>query len=89
MLLPVQKFFPQRIQKLIFRNFLYDLTMFDQKSHTNSACNSDICLFCFSGSVYHTAHNCYFNIKRNILHHGFYLICKTDQIDLCASTGWT
>ena len=53
MLLPAQKFFPQRIQKLIFRNFLYDLTMFDQKSHTNSACNSDICLFCFSGSVYH------------------------------------
>ena len=74
---------------IVFGDSNNDLAMFDQKSDTNTACNSDICFFCFSRSVYHTSHNRYFNIKRDILHHSFYLVCKTDQINLCTSAGWT
>ena len=35
------------------------------------------------------SHNCYFDIKRDILYHSFHLVCKTDQVNLCTATGWT
>ena len=63
--------------------------MFDQKADTIASRNSEICLFCLSRTVYYTSHNRNLDIKRNILNHGFYLICKADQIDLGSSAGRT
>ena len=85
----MKQFVSQRIEKLILRYFLNDLSFFDQKSYSNSTGNSDVCFLCFSRSIDHTAHNRNLDIQRNILHHCLYLICKTDQINTGTSAGRT
>ena len=47
--------------------------------------NSNICFFCFSRSIDHTAHNCDLNVQWDICNHLFNLICKSDQINLGSS----
>ena len=47
----------------------------------------EIRFFCFSGAIDHTSHHCHFDIQINVLHHLFYLICKSDQIDPGTSAG--
>ena len=56
---------------------------------TDSSCDSDICLFRFSRTIYDASHNRDFNIERNICHHCFHFIRKTYQINLCSSAGRT
>ena len=88
-LIPIHKFFSQSIQQLILRYLLHDLAAFDQKTYAYAACDSNICLFRFSWSIYHAAHNGNLNVKRDILHHSFNFIGKTDQVDLGTAAGWT
>ena len=88
-LIPIHKFFSQSIQQLILRYLLHNLAAFDQKTYAYAACDSDICLFRLSRAIYYTAHNGNLNIKRDILHHGFYFISETDQVDLGTAAGWT
>ena len=44
-----------------------------KKSLSYATGDSKICLFCFSRSVYHTAHDCYFYIQMIVVfYHLFY-----------------
>ena len=60
-------------EQLILRKLFYDLAM----------------LFCFSGAVYHAAHDSHFDIQRVILYHFLHFSGQIDQIDLGSSTGGT
>ena len=80
---------PKNSQKLVLRYLTYNFSFFDQESNSISACNTDICFLGLSRAIYHTAHNCYFNIQWNILNHSLYLVGKADQIDPGTSAGRT
>ena len=76
-------------EQLILRKLFYDLAMLDQQTFSDTARDSQIRFFCFSGAVYHAAHDSHFDIQRVILYHFLHFGGQIDQIDLGSSTGGT
>ncbi len=86
-LIPVKKLFSESIQKFTLRHFLHHFPLPDQRP---SPFPPAIPISAFSlRQVLPRAHDRNFDIQWNIFYHIFNFVCKTDQIDLCASTGWT